>query len=194
MIGVWDGIHELRPQPYHPRPQVECDAVGVTTSGVCPNAPVNHMPWFYYIICIWMIYWWKQHLFFYIKCELLCVNSSINTFTYTVGLDFTNRSAYEDPMDHTLCYIMWSSHNHGIKHDYFMTSHMNYYDVAHDYIVIMHHRLFISKNITRQLNIHTIYSESHVISRLLHLYSTFCRISATFFKSYLRNTKTKLCF
>ncbi len=31
-----------------------------------------------------------------------------------VGLDFTSGSVFEDPMDHTPCYIMWSTHNHDI--------------------------------------------------------------------------------
>ncbi len=37
---------ELWPQPYHPRPQVESDAAGVTTRGVHPHAPVNHIVFF----------------------------------------------------------------------------------------------------------------------------------------------------
>ncbi len=37
---------ELLPRPYHPRPEVEGDAAGVITRGVCPHAPVNHMVFF----------------------------------------------------------------------------------------------------------------------------------------------------
>ncbi len=47
-------------------------------------------------------------------------DSFTKMFTFPVGLDFTRGSAYEDTMDHTPCYIMWSTHNYGIIH---MVSH-----------------------------------------------------------------------
>ncbi len=37
-----EGLLELWPQPYHPRPQVKGDTAGVTTRGVLPHTPVNH--------------------------------------------------------------------------------------------------------------------------------------------------------
>ncbi len=40
-----EGLLELWPQPYHPRPQVSDDAAG-SQQGVRPNAPVNHMVFF----------------------------------------------------------------------------------------------------------------------------------------------------
>ncbi len=41
-----EGLLELWPQPYHPRPQVEDDVAGVTTRGVRPHAPGNHKVFF----------------------------------------------------------------------------------------------------------------------------------------------------
>ncbi len=41
-----EGLLGLWPQPYHPRPEAEGDAAGVTTRGVHPHAPVNHMVFF----------------------------------------------------------------------------------------------------------------------------------------------------
>ncbi len=38
-----EGLLKLWAQPYHPRPQVDCDAAGVTTRGIRPHAPVNYM-------------------------------------------------------------------------------------------------------------------------------------------------------
>ncbi len=52
---------------------------------------------------------------FIFKCELLCIDSPMKTFTCRVGLDFNSGSAYEDPMAHTPYYIMWSTQNHAIK-------------------------------------------------------------------------------
>ncbi len=55
---------ELWPQPYHPTPQVEGDAAGVTTRGVRPRLPVNHT---FFFLCHGFIkfmyinkYLWKQ--------------------------------------------------------------------------------------------------------------------------------------
>ncbi len=41
-----EGLLDLWPQPYHPRRQFEGDVAGVTTRGVRPHAPVNHMVFF----------------------------------------------------------------------------------------------------------------------------------------------------
>ncbi len=48
----------------------------------------------------------KTTFIFYMTCELLCVDSHMKTFTCPVGLNFTIRSGYKDPMDHTPCYFM----------------------------------------------------------------------------------------
>ncbi len=42
-------------------------------------------------------------------CELLCVGLHIKTLLFPVDLDFTSGSGYEDHMDHTPWYFMWSS-------------------------------------------------------------------------------------
>ncbi len=41
-----EGLLKLYPQPYHPRPQVEGDAAGITMRGVHHYAPINHMVFF----------------------------------------------------------------------------------------------------------------------------------------------------
>ncbi len=67
-----EGLCKLWRQPYHPRPQVECDAARVSMRGVRPHAPVNHIVFFLchgfikfmYISKILM----KTSLYFFIVC------------------------------------------------------------------------------------------------------------------------------
>ncbi len=41
-----EGLHQLLPQSYHLRLQIEGDAAEVTMSGVCPHTHVNHTVFF----------------------------------------------------------------------------------------------------------------------------------------------------
>ncbi len=85
---------ELWPQPYHQRPQVEGEAVGVTTRGVCPHAPVNHTvfflcPGFIKFMYINKILMKTRLQFFYITYY------NVNYFvSQSVGLDFTSESGF----------------------------------------------------------------------------------------------------
>ncbi len=115
-----EGLLKLWPQPYHPRPQVEGDAAGVTTRGVRPHAPVNHTVFFLchgfikfmYINKILM----KTRIFFFLyyllQCELLCVPTSGSGFCQWGWIG--SGCGYENPMHQAPCRIMWSTHNHGI--------------------------------------------------------------------------------
>ncbi len=105
------GLLSLWPQLYHPRPAVSGDAAGVTTRGVRPLVPVNHMLFF---LCHGFIKFMyiktidenKTLIFLYyvLQCELLCVPTSVSGFyqwvwILAVVLDFISGSGLSVGLD-----------------------------------------------------------------------------------------------
>ncbi len=118
---------------------------GRSQQGVRPHAPVNYTFFFLCHGFIKLMYinkiLMKTRLYFFILCVTMwlyffyitCYN--VNYFvSKPVGLDFTSGSGFyqwvwillvclefasgsrfEDPMGQTPCYIMWSTHNHGMN-------------------------------------------------------------------------------
>ncbi len=89
-----EGLLELWPQPYHPRPQVEGDVAGVTTRGVGPHAPVNHTVFFLchgFIKCLYI-----NKILMKTSLQLLYITCyNVNYFvSQPVGLDFTSGSGF----------------------------------------------------------------------------------------------------